>query len=249
MSATPSGASLKKAKLQGASLAFTDLQGASLEGALLQAAALIGNLRGASLEEAQLQGAWFGGMLQGASLQKAQLQGSSFAKDTMVWRAYGTPDLDLTTFQDIDVDSKLLEQERDTIANYIPVGTDRDSFLAATAKEPQVDVLDAAFWNKAHSSQPKGEESERRLAEFWADLACSSDKGSSPYVARGLLRNLMYLGDDLPSTRQFFTNQLRQRKSDLTACPGVDGFTDDDWALLDKLVSTAQRPASDEKTN
>jgi hypothetical protein len=167
----------------------------------------------------------------------------------MVWRAHGTPDLDLTRLQDIDVDSKLLEEERDTIANYIPVGTGRNSFRAATAKEPQVDVLDAAFWNKAHSSQPKGEESERRLAEFLAELACSSDEESSPYVARGLLRNLTSLRDDLPSTRQFFTNQLRQGKSDRTACPGVDGFTENDWALLDELVSAAQRDAPDKKTN
>jgi uncharacterized protein YjbI with pentapeptide repeats len=235
------GASLKNAKLQGASFFLTDLRGASFELALLKGASFLADLQGASLEEAQLQGAVLAGALQGASLQKAQLQGSLLTG--YVWRARGTPALDLTRFRDIDTDTKLSEETRDAIANYIPAGSRRDSFLAATAKEPQVDVLDAAFWDNAHSSQPKGEESERRLAAFLADLACSTKEEASPYVARRLLQSLR----EMPrSTQQLFTDQLRKGKSDRTACPGVNDFSDDDWAWVDRVVADAQRLAPDE---
>src|SRR5262249_44522870 len=100
----------------------------------------------------------------------------------------------------------------------------------------------------AHSSQPKGKESERKLAAFLANLACSRDDESPLYVARGLLRQFEHMFRDQPSTRQFFTDQLRQGKSDRAACPGVDGFTEDDWALLDRLVAAAQEPPPDAET-
>jgi hypothetical protein len=79
-------------------------------------------------------------------------------------------------------------------------------------------------------------------------LVCSSDEDSSPYVARGLPQNLTQMREDQMSTQQFITNQLRKGKSDGTACPGVNGFTDYDWASLDELVAAARRPAADEKT-
>jgi uncharacterized protein YjbI with pentapeptide repeats len=247
------GASLEDAKLQGAYFGFARLQGASLSNAKLHGASFfLTDLRGASLEGAQLQGAFLHGVfLQGASLEKAQLQGSSLNM-VAVWRARGTPDLDLTRFLRTDTDTKLPEvdtytklpeEERDAIANYIPAGTSRNSFLAATAKDPQVDVLDAAFWSNAHSLQPKGEEGERRYTAFLADLACSTDDEASPYVARSLLQNFGFMP---PSTQQFFTDHLRKAKSDRTACPGVNNFTDDDWASFDGRVADARRSAPNE---
>jgi uncharacterized protein YjbI with pentapeptide repeats len=237
------GASLEGAKLQGANFVFAQLQGASLIDAELHGASFyFTDLRGASLDRAQLRGAFLTGvLLQGASLEKAQLQGSLLNSVT-VWRARGTPDLDLTRFLKIDTDTKLSEEERDAIANYIPAGSSRNSFLAATAKDPQ-DVLDAAFWSNAHSLQPKGEESERRHTAFLADLACSTDAETSPYVARNVLLNFASM---LPSTQKFFTDHLRKAKSDRTACPGVNDFTDDDWALADERMADARRPAPNE---
>ena len=91
-------------------------------------------------------------------------------------------------------------------------------------------VLDANFWKTAYLSQPQGEEMKRRRGAFLADLACSS--GSAPYVARGLLRN-----QRVNSTGgQLFADRLHKGKSDPTACPGVNGFTEEDWAELSKLV-------------
>jgi hypothetical protein len=134
----------------------------------------------------------------------------------------------------LDTDSKLTEEDRDATANHIPAGSRRVSFLAATAEKPQVDVLQAAFWDNARSSQPKGEESDRKLAAFLVELACSVDEEGSPHVARRLLENLQEMP---PLTRQFFTDQLRKGKSDRTACLGVNDFTDDDWAWVERLVA------------
>jgi hypothetical protein len=203
---------------------------------------------------AELQGAnLYSAELQGASLTDAQLQNASLGK-ARVWRARGMPTLDLTALQDIDTktqpwDSKekpgTFAQWRDAIANSIPAGPGRDllrNSLAAldlAANKGLEGVLESDFWKTARSSQPQGEELERKRAAFLASLACSSD--SAPYIARGLLRNLKSEFDASKSTsantgaRQLFANELRKAKSDPTACPGVNGFTEKDWAILSNL--------------
>ena len=85
---------------------------------------------------------------------------------------------------------------------------------------------------------------------FLADLACSG-RGrladlwwgdSTPYVARGVLQNLQSreFKEFLDAgARKLFTDRLLEGKSDSTACPGVRGFTDTDWADLSKLTLTS----------
>jgi uncharacterized protein YjbI with pentapeptide repeats len=244
------GAVLNGARLQGANLDSAELQGADLSLARLQGADLhLARLQGADLSWAHLQGANLSGaQLQGADLDWAHLQGT-LLENAKVWRARApqekflnrTTDLDLTDLKDIDADTRLwdtfpLEEKhgtftewRDAIANGVPAHR-RDWVISSLAViDPGVEeepdgVLDSNFWETARSSQVQGEEREKRLTAFLTDLACSSD--SAPYVARGLLQRHRL-------TPQV-ADKLRQGKSDPTTCPGVNGFTDKDWAHLSR---------------
>jgi Pentapeptide repeats (8 copies) len=227
-------ADLRKADFTGA-----QLQGASLDGAQLQRASLDGaQLQGASLIDVQLQG---------ANLTQAQLQGAEVV-NMLVWRAFGTPNLDLANLQNIDSyqkpwkDNEAFGEWRDAIANSV-AGPLRDEVIERLValdpigkKEPE-DVLDQRYWD-THSSQPQGEEVRRKRAMFLADLACWEH--SALYVARGLLRNLEQKGNpeflDADGLR-LFTDRLLKGKSDPATCPGVRGFIDTDWADLSKLSS------------
>jgi hypothetical protein len=79
---------------------------------------------------------------------------------------------------------------------------------------------------------------------FLADLACLKD--STPYVARGLIRNwfiesLARPGGNEPKLDapglKLFTDRLLKGKSDPTTCLGIRGLTNADWAGLSKLGS------------
>jgi hypothetical protein len=85
---------------------------------------------------------------------------------------------------------------------------------------------------------------EKQLAAFLADLACVTD--AAPHVARGLVQNdrLRSMGLQVAAIAE----RLRKGKSDPSTCPGVTGFTDDDWAKLDQLVAEAQMRGADEKS-
>ena len=267
------GARLHGAQLQGASLALASLQGAWLNEAQLQGALLLSaqlqrawldeaQLQGASLDRAQLQGARLDrAQLQGASLNEAQLQGASLDEAQLqgaslnwarVWRAFGTPNLYLADLRNIDAhqkpwkDNETFGEWRDAIANR---GWLRDDLIGQLAvldpagkNEPE-NLLDQGYWDRAHSSQPQGEEVRRNRAKFLADLACMGD--SAPYVARGLFHNLMLKGDPElldAGGLKLFTDQLLKGKSDPTTCPGVRDFTDTDWAELSELGSKTLIP-------
>lgn len=241
------GARLNHAQLQGADLDGATLQGASVDFAQLQGVSLnTAQLQGASLEYANLQGANLdGAQLQGASLFSAKLQGASLV-GTSVWRAYG----DAPTMELVDVDNLELDKTpwpdnttfaiwRDNILEEIPIGEKRDSAMRRLSaldpppdKEPK-NVLNAAFWKQVLPVQSRGQERERRLAVFLADLACSPD--SPPYIARGLLWNGRFKATGSQVT--IVEDRLQKGKSDQSACPGVKGFTDEDWASLDKLAA------------
>jgi uncharacterized protein YjbI with pentapeptide repeats len=258
------GATLNGAQLQGAWLYEAQLQGASLDGAQLEGAWLDeAQLQGASLNQAQLQGARLNGaQLQGASLDGAQLQGASLYEAQLqgaelahvsVWRAFGSPNLYLADLPNIDPqlankkpweDYETFVRWRDAIANSVRAGRLRDDVINSLAvldptgkKEPE-DLLDQRYWERAHSSQPQGEEVLGKRAMFLTDLACLED---APYVARGLLQILEGIRDPEQfldaGGRKLFTDRLLKGKSDPTACPGTRGFTDTDWANLSKLSS------------
>ena len=72
-----------------------------------------------------------------------------------------------------------------------------------------------------------------------AELACTgasyrySSVQLAPYVARGLMRNGILAAEevDLPT----IAARMRSGREKIANCPGVEGFTDQDWAELDKL--------------
>jgi len=252
------GRDLRLAVLDRADLRKADFSGAQLQGAGLFEA----QLQGASLVEAQLQGAeLYKAQLQGASLVEAQLQGASLngaelqgaVVNVLVWRAFGTPNLYLADLRNIDADQKPWKVDetfakwRDAIANRVPAGPPSDlvierlAVLDPTRKKEPEDVLDQRYWDRAHSSsQPQGKKVLGQRAMSLADLACSED--SAPYVARGLLQNLKQQGDPElldAGGLKLFTDRLLKGKSDPTACLGVRGFTDTDWADLSKLTLTS----------
>jgi hypothetical protein len=115
----------------------------------------------------------------------------------------------------------------------------RLAVLDPTGKKEPEDVLDQRYWDRAHSSQPQGEEVWGKRAMFLGDLACLED--SAPYVARGLLQILQPKDSKfLDAGRlKLFTDRLLKGKSDPTTCPGIRDLTDTDWASLSKLGSEA----------
>ena len=253
------GAKLVGAQLQGASLDLTKMQGARLGSAQLQGASLEGaELQGASLDGAKLQGASLGGAkLQAASLAWAELQGASLGGAklqgalltvVMVWRANGRPDMSLTHVDGFDPDTvpwptdSTFAAWRDAILETIPRGLARDealrrlSALDPSPEEEPGGVIKAEFW-KDVSNAPQGDEREKQLAAFLADLACSRE--GAPYVARGLIGNGGFesMGLQIASV----ADRLRRGKSDQDTCPGVRGLTDEDWSNLDELVVNASR--------
>jgi uncharacterized protein YjbI with pentapeptide repeats len=271
------GAWLYGAQLQGANLAGAGLQSASLGQAQLQGAALrSARLEGASLAEAQLQGAWLdraqlqgarlnGARLQGASLNGAQLQGAKLV-NVLIWRAFGTPNLDLAELADIDANQKPWNDNgtfgnwRDAIANSVRQDPwrypmiERLAVLDPEKKEPQ-DVLDQHYWDEAQASQLQGEEVRRKRAMLLADLACWGGSAPEPddsapepdlpissihYVVLGLIQKLESTDDPAfldASGLKLFTDRLLKGKSDPTTCPGVRGLTDTDWEDLSNLSS------------
>jgi uncharacterized protein YjbI with pentapeptide repeats len=252
------GAWLGRAQLQGAWLEAAQLQGASLEEAQLQAASLEeAQLQGAELRGAQLQGASLArAQLQGASLDRTQLQGASIA-NAGVWRARGTPAIDLSDLRGIDPRTKPWEQTDATHSTF-PVWRDgilrtilsrghrnsvreRLSVLDPDPENEPKDSINAEFWERASSTPSQSQE---RTVAFLTDLACSSN--GAPYVARGLLRNgrIEARGSEVAVVAA----RLRTGKSDHAACSGVKDFTDEDWASLDELVAAAQKPVPGEKT-
>jgi len=267
------GATLDGAQLQGATLDGAQLQGASLQSANLQGARFLeAKLQGASLFAARLQGAWFAdARLQGAELDWAQLRGASLTA-TQVWHARGHPNLDLAVLSKIDADTapwkkpETFGEWRTSVVNVVfPPGPlsagaswRRDRLMEALARlDPAAEkqsekLLDSNFWKQAQSSQPQEEDFWSKRSELLADLGCSA--GSGLYVARGLIGNLEfndYLQPDATKfgrerMRQLFINRLHKGRSDPAACPGVKGFTDEDWANLSKL-SPDSRPDRDEK--
>lgn len=260
------GANLAFARLQGASLFHAALQGAQLYRAQMQGAWLdTAELQGASLEEANMRGASLNeAQLQGASLRLAQLQGASlrhamvwrarigFAGDlidiagadpnTMPWRAGKTPTPFMRLTTEANETQTTFAAWRDALLENIPPGVNRDETKVRlsvldpqVAKEPE-NVFEVEAWIEALSPSLQDEEREEKLAAFFAELGCS--KEAAPYVARGLIQHgrLQSIGSQIGVVGA----RLRNGKFNPSACPGVKGLTEEDWAKLDELVMKAQ---------
>ena len=123
---------------------------------------------------------------------------------------------------------------RDALLEHIPAGTERDEVKVRLsgldpheAKEPE-----NVFKVEALSPSLQDEKREEKLAAFFADLGCSKD--AAPYVARGLIQHgrLRSIGSQIGVVAA----RLRNGNLNPSACPGVEGLTEEDWAKLDELV-------------
>jgi uncharacterized protein YjbI with pentapeptide repeats len=264
------GASLDYAQLQGASLFGAGLDGASLEEAQLQGALLDGaqlrgaslrraHLQGASLNSAQLQGvlldeAWlqwvslrFAG-LQGASLDEAQLQGASLERAS-VWRVKAAASaLNCTSLEKLDSTTRPWEERkepkqtyqgwRDGILSNIPERAKHKADERLSSLDPDKTPRfgpGQKFWTQTQCPRQQGPDA-KHLAEYLATLACSAE--AAPDVARGLITygRIERIGAEIAT----IADRLRKGKADPQNCPGVDGFTKEDWAQLDELVARVQ---------
>ena len=264
------GASLFVAHLQGVELSFSQLEGADLFRAQLQGADLMGaQLQGANLHSAELQGANLGSAgLQGADLEFAQFQGadlshanladSAFAQ-TFVFRtniadanlatsSLGFVDVDLVSPQDVDgwiaaaTEFAPAKSKDDIVKRF-----DR---LKLDFQTPDQDAANFVKWKgleeSYRSSDPDAAQHRQRLAKFLGDLACET--ANSPHIARRLVRQgfitglrLAALGDQLVA----FRTRLEEGRKEPEKCPGVTGFTEDDWRRLDAIKPAVETAPAD----
>jgi uncharacterized protein YjbI with pentapeptide repeats len=254
------GAVFNNVQLQGASFAEAKLQGAQFKQAELQAATLRNSrLRAADLSSAQLQGACLSGaQLQGASLDFAGLQGANLdgallqdagLRSARVWRALGTnPTLELADLNGSDLLTEpwnepggahsyaawldqilkdLPPSMRDEVERQLSVLGPSPRSKPCTSPEKRYDYISTGMWQKASLAQSRKPDSQ--FAVRLGDLGCLSD--SAPHVARGLLTNgrAQSAGSQVKMISDRFHGQ--------SSCPGIKGFTDEDWVLIDELVS------------
>jgi uncharacterized protein YjbI with pentapeptide repeats len=249
------GSDLRDAQLQGANLERAGLEGANLREAGLEGATLAeAQLQGANLERAQLQGTWFSNEVETEEGTKdivvAQMEAASL-KGVSMWRASGVsvPNTDLTDLENCDLDKKPWTDQgggphsftewRDSILEQMDRGNmeGRLSALNPSPDNKPQNVIDRQICGSVPS---KDQEWDRKVAESLGNLACSSS--SAPYVARGLLTNgrIESTGTQITTVAE----RLLKGRSDPTSCPGVTGFTDRDWAILDELVRKASEQQS-----
>jgi uncharacterized protein YjbI with pentapeptide repeats len=252
------GANLNQAELQGANLFGAGLEAADLTDANLQGALLNdAELQGVEFSGAALQGAdLYDARLQGAVLEGAQLQGANLSK-TKVWRARGHPLLVLTDVGQLDAvtmpwgssrlgptsftawqDTILTVIPRDQLNHWVIRNQERYESLKDAIKK-YLSVLDpgiqasenpTVFPSKVTSVESVGDDRQKLLASFLADLACATS--SAPYVGRGLL----FYGRVAESNHaSIVAARLKKGKVDAAACPGVMNFTIKDWEQLDYL--------------
>jgi uncharacterized protein YjbI with pentapeptide repeats len=224
-----SDATLEGVIFEGVFLTGADLRGAKLADALFGAVAQSSDLQGANLEGAELQGADLGGVdFSGASLVHAQL-----------WRTQNKPMLNLTDTTAVNLKTlpklDMVALQRAIVGNPRKDDVALRLQMANPAKPAPKDLTPANVWTgKAPATKD--------LAGFLAELACKApeqnfDRPPQPYVARGLLNNgrLLATGSDVV----IVATKMRACKTNTAACPGVIGFTDKDWALLDDTVAKA----------
>ena len=261
------GANLGAAELQGALLNGAQLQGASLYATQLQGASLRhAHFEGASLEKAQLQGV----LLDGAQLRNGELINANVFRTQLVdvdldSAKIDNPDYAKTVLPPLENVVKLTDALVDKwIKTAIEHVRDEDVEHADERKKQteqrlnrllvggattEEDARGRNFWNEAAENSRKLEtEFPKRLAQQLGDLVCSAN--GAPYVARALLSNLRLratgqnfhaIADRMKKARG---EPARQEGPDLSACPGVKGFTEEDWRRLVYLDDELRRARS-----
>lgn len=248
------GADLVGTRMQGANLRAVSLQGANLLGAGMQGADLGGaRLQGSDLRATSMQGTDFwssnleGTDLRGAAMEGSNLRGIKVFRTrcpTPAWRSHC-----LNTFR-TKADAahlhfsnpkhlrshwentrKSLEGIRSSalrqqIAHRLSVLALRDS---KNSRDP-----DRARWKETEKNILSAES----RASIVEHLTCHVD--NAPYVARGLMRNGRIAA--VEEHRHSIAQRMREGKNDPTICPGVVGFTDSDWAMLDSISPPRTNP-------
>jgi uncharacterized protein YjbI with pentapeptide repeats len=245
------GADLYLAQLQGAELTYADLRGAHLYGA---------GLEGAKLNGAQLQGADLHfTRLQGADISGANM-GDSNLDATFVFRT-NIADANLATAMIRLVDaSQVTVMDKGGIGPFS--SADVDKWIAAATggsdrenREPDIverfvrlkmsfqEDSNEVKWSGMEEASLAldfdGAEHRRRLAKLLGDLAC--DGHDAPYIARGVMpEQVSILGIEVgpPSLGEqldAFRARLEKGRNNPDQCPGVVGFTEDDWRRLESI--------------
>ena len=242
-------------------------KGVTMSGARLDEAQLnFADFRAARLDNASLNRA----QLQGASLNRAQLQGASI-DSAMIGRATGDPVLRPTYGKVItdlmyESDNRKAEPITDGIVdgwtneikqyvkseklmNFIQIRLARLKQDGISKKE---DDEIRQFWRAFNSIQPDPNDYTRIITELVCqydgpveDIFFGNPGIWAPYVARAWINQanrgdgvLPLTGDALPG----ILAKMQSGRDNLAACPGVDGFTKDDWAALDKLFRSHKPP-------
>ena len=221
----------------------------------MQGAVLLGaHMQGADLHNAQLQGA----DLHGADLSDSKLE------KTFVFRAdIGGTNLATAAIRDV-LDDKVKPGENSgtgplsqpDVDAWIALATqfaaDKRSIVERFARlKPgfQVDARVPTWPGMQEASfalDPDRAIYRGRLTDRLGDLACDAD--GAPDVARGLIGRpdidqrfggrLAALGDQLDVVR----NRMREARKNAEKCPGVAGFTGEDWRRLDALKGDTTPP-------
>jgi uncharacterized protein YjbI with pentapeptide repeats len=262
------GADLGSAELQGADLGGAELQGADLSAAQLQGANLRGaQLQGADLTGAQLQGADLSRAgLQGANLFEADLADGDLDGASVLRTDIAEANLSTSAIRSVHADQAKLGEDRNEVEQLNDV--DVDAWIATATQfaiekdkedirhrferlKPDLrDEEQEATWLRLEEASraldPDGSQYRRRLADRLGNLACVADGAldDAPYVARGLISGfrprLAALGDQLAVVR----DRMEQGRKMSETCPGVAGFTEDDWRQLDAIKPIEPAPAA-----
>lgn len=241
------GFTLKCAQLQGADLRYAQLQGAVLYAAQLQ---------GANLDGAGLQGAYlYCTELQGVDLSNLDLADSEFDEAFVFRTKIGNADIATAAIHSVHPDQvKIGDYDHPPPPELSPLKqSDIDAWIASAqqfANESDIDGVNSRFarlkpdfqddeqtprWSGMQEASaaldPDGTHHRQRLAALLGDLAC--DTNDAPYVAHGLLSygRLSTLGDQLSTV----LGRMKAGRRWPESCPGVAGFSEDDWRALDAV--------------
>jgi uncharacterized protein YjbI with pentapeptide repeats len=235
------GANLVNAQLQGVDLSNAKLQGADLKIAQLQGADLAGaQLEGADLSLAQLQGADLSradlseGQLINAFVFRTNIAGANLSNSLIVeiradqvTRPNDKPEP--APFADAEVHAWIAAATEFVAEKDKAATSSRFDRLQVRFKDDAPEVTWAGMEEASSALDPNGAHHFRRLRSFLGDLACSPD--GAPYVARRLIRHLIVLGYQVAVVR----DRMEEGRKTPEKCPGVAGFTEEDWRELEAI--------------
>jgi uncharacterized protein YjbI with pentapeptide repeats len=244
------GAFLEQANLEGANLAYADLEGADLA---------VANLHGAQLKSTQLQGANLAGVDGSESefdepfVYRTNVESTSFRG--AIIRSPRASALVIIPKQPLlssvtDEQPQSLSDE--VVANWLDAATKfapeanklsihlRLNHLESNFQTIEQDRADGEKWRSLAevSNSPDSSSPAYRtwLARVLGDWVCASE--GAPFVAEGLTFNqrdrLAALGEQLTAVRE----RMEEGRNNPSKCPGVAGFTEDNWRALESIKPT-----------